>query len=242
MLIESAMVGHTLRNCLILFAGGLVGAGAARADTYYAERSDDGYARSRSETVWRDETVTTGIGVGIQAGGGVLGFVDPSLRDTTGSVGGMWAFRAAFGTRIPLALEVGYSGSATPIDTEFGRADALMIGTAIESALRYNALPRNAWSPYVFAGLGWQRFTIDDTAFQLSDVGIGNRDDLLVVPLGVGFSYRIGAVVTDMRGTFRAATGEDLVLEDPTLSLATGAGRFAPMHTWDASLNVGYEF
>lgn len=242
MLVESAMVGHTLRNCLILFAEALVGVQAARADVYYAERSDDGYARPRSETVWRDEAVTTGIGIGIAAGGGMLGFVDPSLRDTTGSIGGMWAFRAAFGTHIPLALEVGYIGSATPIESEFGRADALMIGTALESALRYNVVPRAAWSPYVFAGLGWQRFTIDDAAFQLSDTGIGNRDDLLVLPVGVGFSYRFGAVVTDLRGTFRAATGEDLVLEDPMLSLATGAGRFAPMHTWDASLNVGYEF
>lgn len=242
MLVESAMVRHTVRNGFILCAGALAGVEGARADAYFAERSDDGYARPRSETVWHDEAVATGIGVGIEAGGGVLGFVDPSLRDTTGSIGGMWAFRAAFGTHVPVALEVGYIGSATPIDTEFGRADALMIGTALESALRYNAFPRAAWSPYVFAGLGWQRFTIDDTAFQLSDTGIGNRDDLLVVPVGVGFSYRMGAVVTDLRGTFRAATGEDLVLEDPALSLSTGAGRFAPMHTWDASLNVGYEF
>jgi hypothetical protein len=242
MLVDSGMVGHTLRNCLILLAEALFGIEAARADVYYAERSDDGYAQPRSETVWRDETVPSGIGIGIQAGGGVLGFVDPSLRATTGTVGGMWAFRAAFGTHVPLGLEVGYIGSATPLDTEFGRADALLIGTGVEAALRYNVAPRSAWSPYVFAGLGWQRFTIDDTAFQLSDTGIGHRDDLLVVPVGVGFGYRRGAFVTDLRGTFRAAQGESLVLEDPALSLATGAGTYAPMHTWDASLNVGYEF
>jgi hypothetical protein len=242
MLVESAMVRHSLCNCLILLAEALVGVEAARADVYYAERSDDGYAQPRSGSLWRDEHVRSGIGVGIQAGGGVLGFVDPSLRDTTGSVGGMWTFRAAFGTHVPLGLEVAYVGSATPLDTEFGRADALMIGTGIESALRYNVTPRSAWSPYVFAGLGWQRFTIDDTAFQLSDTGVGNRDDLLVVPVGVGLSYRVGGFVSDVRGTFRAATGESLVLEDPALSLATGAGSYAPMHTWDASLNVGYEF
>jgi hypothetical protein len=242
MLVDSGMVGHRLRNCLVLLTVALVDVDAARADVFYAERSDDGYARPRSETVWRDEAVPSGIGIGIQAGGGVLGFVDPSLRATTGSVGGMWAFRAAFGTHVPLGLEVGYTGSATPLDTELGRADALLIGTGLEAALRYNVAPRAPWSPYVFAGLGWQRFTIDDTAFQLSDTGIGNRDDLLVVPVGVGFGYRRGAFVTDLRGTFRAAQGESLVLEDPAQSLATGAGTYAPMHTWDASLNVGYEF
>ncbi len=232
-----------IRNHLValsLWAGAVQ---TVHADSFYAERTDDGPVRSRrSESLWSDARIASGIGVGIQAGGGVVGFVDDSLRGTTGAVGGMWSVRGALGTHVPLALELAYMGSATPIDTEFGRADALMLGTAVEAAVRYNIAPRRTWSPYLFGGIGWQRYSIDDTAFQLSDVGIGNRDDLLVMPIGVGFAYRTGPIVTDMRGTFRAATGAGLVLETPELSLSTGAGQFAPMHTWDASLNVGYEF
>lgn len=238
----NAMSGRTLRNWLSALTVLAVTPASVSADPYSAERSDPGYAPERSESVWFDPAVRSGIGVGVQAGAGVVGFTDAAMRDTTGTLGGMWSLRGAFGTRVPVALELGYAGSATTIDTELGRADATMLGTTVEAAARYNFMPRADWSPYMFAGLGWQRYTIDDTAFQLSDVGIGNEDDLLVVPLGLGVGWRAGGLVADLRGTFRAASGADLVLETPELSLATGAGQFASMHTWDASLNVGYEF
>lgn len=231
------------RNVLVVTVATLVTVQTAHADRFSAEHSDDGPVSSRrSESVWGDERMQSGIGIGIGAGGGVVGFVDDSLRNTTGNVGGMWSLRVALGTHTPLGVELAYLGSATPIDTEFGRADALMLGTSVEAVARYNLMPRSRVAPYVFGGVGWQRFTIDDTAFQLSDVGIANRDDLLVLPAGVGIGYRFGPLVTDLRGTFRTAAFEGLVLETPELSLATGAGAFAPMHTWDASLNVGYEF
>jgi hypothetical protein len=242
MLARSAM----MRKLLVAFAPCIVTVQTVHADPlvpFYSEPTDDGGVRSRrSESVWSDPHIFSGIGIGIAVGGGVIGFVDDSMRNTTGNVGGLWSLRGALGTHVPLALELGYSGSATSIDTELGRADAVMVGTAVEAAVRYNVAPRRTWTPYAFAGLGWQRYTIDDTAFQLSDTGIGNRDDLLVVPLGVGLSYRFGPLVSDVRGTFRAATGEGLVLETPEVSLATGSGRFAPMHSWDTSLNIGYEF
>jgi hypothetical protein len=235
-----------MRNLLVVLAPCIVTVQTVHADPlvpFYNEPIDNGPVRPRrSETLWSDSRVLSGIGIGIQAGGGVVGFVDDTLRGTTGDVGGMWTIRGAVGTHVPVALELGYSGSATPIDTELGRADAVMVGTAIETAVRINLAARHTWSPYVFGGIGWQRFTIDDTAFQLSDVGIGHQDDLLVFPAGVGVAYRVGSFVTDVRGTFRTAVGAGLVLETPELSLTTGAGQFAPMHSWDGSLNVGYEF
>lgn len=230
------------RNPYFALAASLVAVQTVHADPFYSEQTDPGYAPARSGSIWRDDAIGSGIGVGVQAGGGVTGFVDSSLRNTTGTVGGMWSFRAALGTHTPLAVELGYMGSATPIQTELGRADALMLGTTLETALRFTLMPKHTWSPYAFAGIGWQRYSIDDTAFQLSDVGIGNQDDLVVFPLGVGVAYRVGPVVTDVRGAFRAARGEDLVIENPELALETGIGGYAPMHTWDASLNVGYEF
>lgn len=227
------MVGTT--TVLVAFAH------AASADSYAGEYTDDGY-RNTSESIWRDPAVYSGVGIGVNVGGGVFGFTDPALRALTPPVGGMWSFRSAFGTHIPLGVEVGYMGSANQIEGQFGRASATLFGTTLETALRYNIVPRSPWSPYAFIGVGWQHYQLDDRAFQLSDTGIANQDDLVVIPVGAGISYRRGAIVTDLRGTFRAATNENLVLADPEASLRDGTGGFAPMHQWDASLNVGYEF
>jgi len=212
----------------------------ASADDYLP--SDPGPRQKSSESLWSDPSVGTGVGVGIDVGGGVTGFVGSRLRNTTSAVGGSWSFRAAFGTRVPLALELAYTGSATGISGQLGPSTATLMGRTIESAIRYTVMPRAAWSPYVFAGLGWQHFTIDDRSFELSDTGIRTADDLLVMPFGLGMAYRYHAIVTDLRGTLRAARGENLVLDNPELALATGQGSYAPMHSWETSLNVGYEF
>jgi hypothetical protein len=164
------------------------------------------------------------------------------MRNTTSAVGGAWSFRAAMGTRFPLALELGYTGTATAINGQLGPATATLMGRTLESAIRYTVMPRATWSPYIFAGLGWQHYTIDDRSFELSDTGIRTNDDLLVMPFGLGMAYRYGSVVTDVRGTLRAASGANLVLDNPELALATGQGGYAPMHSWETSLNVGYEF
>ncbi|HTL34318.1 MAG TPA: hypothetical protein VL326_14425 [Kofleriaceae bacterium] len=217
-----------------------IGVGVASADDYLP--SDPGPSRRGSESLWSDPSVTSGIGVGIDVGGGVTGFVGSRLRSTTSTVGGSWSFRAAIGTRVPLALELGYTGSATAINGQIGPQTATLMGRTIESAIRYTVLPRATWSPYVFAGLGWQHYTIDDRSFELSDTGIRTNDDLLVMPFGLGMGYRVGAIVADLRGTLRAASGANLVLDNPELALETGQGTYAPMHSWETSLNLGYEF
>lgn len=230
---------------LAVAAGGLttIAAGVASADDY--QPSDAGGLPTReptaSESVWHDPAVASGIGVGVDVGGGVMGFVGSRLRETT-SMGGLWSFRAALGTHTPLALELGYIGSATAINGQLGPAQATMIGRTFESSVRFTALPHAVWSPYVFAGLGWQHYTINDRSFELSDTGIRTADDLLVMPMGLGAAYRYHAVVTEVRGTFRLASGANMVLDNPQTALETGQGTYAPMHSWDASLNVGYEF
>ena len=219
---------------------GVAFAHAARADVYADDLSDAGPRRTVS--VWRDTRLVTGIGIGVDVGGGVFGFTDATMRSLASPVGGLWSFRTTLGTHVPLAVELGYVGSANTINSQLGRAQATLLGTTFEAALRWNVLPQAPWTPYAFAGVGWQRYTLDDRAFQLSDTGIANRDDLLVVPLGAGIAYRFGALVTDVRGTFRVAEGSSLVLETPATSLQNGFGGYAQMHQWDASVNVGYEF
>src|SRR5690606_16351422 len=54
-------------------------------------------------------------GISISLGGGVSGFVEDEMRDTTDD-GGQWDVRVAAGLRGPIALEASYLGSAQSID------------------------------------------------------------------------------------------------------------------------------
>ena len=238
MLVASRMTCKPLL-ALVLVAGAVR---LAHADTFLGEPTDPGYPGESPPSIWRDPTVTSGIGIGVHVGGGVTGFTDSALRATTSGVGGLWSARGVFGTRTPLAVEAGYVGTVHTIESQLGPQTATLLGTTLEAAVRYNAFPRDPLTPYLFAGMGWQRYSINDSAFKVSDTGIARSDDLLVLPFGGGFAYRVGAVLADLRGTFRATRDQNLVLEAPSDALRTGNGRFAPMHTWDASLNVGYEF
>jgi len=214
----------------------------AHAEAFLGEPTDPGYHSESTPSLWHDPTVVSGIGMAIHVGGGLTGFTDRTLRATTSPVGGLWSARGVFGTRVPLALELAYVGTVHQIDSQLGPQSATLLGTTIEAAFRYNPFPRSPLMPYVFAGVGWQRYSIDDSAFKVSDTGIARSDDLLVLPFGGGLAYRTGSIIADLRGTFRAARDQNLVLETPADSLHTGNGAFAPMHTWDASMNVGYEF
>lgn len=176
----------------------------------------------------------TSYGLAVIVGGGVTGFTDHALRAATSNVGGLWNLRATFGTHAPLAAEIAYIGSATGLDSLVGSAHTTLIGTAFEADVRLNLGPHLAWDPYVFAGVGWQRFTIDDRELAFSDTGIHPSDDLMTMPFGGGLAYRRGGLIADLRGTVRAASGSDMVVDR--------AGRSAPMHSWEASAALGYEF
>lgn len=176
----------------------------------------------------------TSYGLAVIVGGGVTGFTDHALRSATSNVGGLWDLRATFGTRVPLALEAAYIGSVSGLDSLVGPAHTNLIGTTFEADVRLNLAPHLAWDPYVFAGVGWQRFTVDDRELAFSDTGIRTNDDLMELPFGGGLAYRRGGLITDLRGTVRATSGSDMVVDR--------SGRVAPMNSWEASAALGYEF
>ena len=225
-------------------------AGGARADTYVDANAmirppgPSGAATTIPEPslVVRGKracATRSGIGIGIAVGGGVNGFTDKTMRDATSSVGGGWNARVSFGTHLPLAIEAMYNGTATDINSLLGPGSATLLGTAFEGDVRFNLMPHFMFDPYVFVGAGWQHYSIENNnAFSLSDTGIAQSDDLLSIPMGVGLSYRSSGFVAEARGTFRATTDSNLVLENPGASNA----EFAKMHSWDANLNVGYEW
>jgi hypothetical protein len=126
----------------------------------------------------------------------------------------------------------------------FGGRSGTLLGTTFEGAARFNMLPHFAWNPYVFGGVGWQHYDVTRTNVTLSDSGMNDKDTLLEFPLGVGVAYRTGGFVIDVRGTFRIATDQDLVLKNPAFpsTIAPTTTDFAAMDTWEASAAVGYEF
>lgn len=181
----------------------------------------------------------SGIGVQVSLGAGVTQFTDQTVRNTT-SAGGLWSLRAGVGTHVPLGLEVAYIGTAMQIRSLYGNPTSPLIGTTFEADLRLNLLPHYMIDPYVFGGIGATRYTLDESQFSLATTGVANHDDLMEIPLGAGVAYRWAGLVADMRGTFRAAEGSQLVqAENANRQPVTG---FAPMHSWDATLAIGYEF
>jgi len=190
---------------------------------------------------WHEPLLASGIGVSTILGGGVSGFTDKTMRNTTSNLGGLWDLRVAIGSHIPLALEVGYVGTATNINGLPTGNKGRLIGTTLEGALRWNVLPHMPFTPYAFIGMGWTRYDVTNTSISLADTGVRDHDNLMVFPMGVGLAYRISGFVVDARGTFRAATDNDLVLTNPVITQPTPSD-FLPMHSWEASAAVGYEF
>lgn len=185
---------------------------------------------------WSEPGLMSGIGIGVQAGGGIAGFTDSGMRDVVqGPVGGLWGLRASFGTHIPLGVDVSYVGMAASLETLTGADNGTLIGTAFDASLRYNILPHFAWNPYVLAGIGWQRYDVRDMNFATADTGMNDSDNALAFPLGAGLAYRDrSGLVIDVHGTFRPTTNSDLLIEPD--------GDEAQLHTWDASAAIGYEF
>lgn len=192
---------------------------------------------------WSEPELPSGIGISTILGGGVTGFTDKTMRSTTSDLGGLWDLRVAIGSHLPIALEIGYVGSATNINGLPSGNKGTLIGTTVEGAVRFNMLPHYVLTPYIFGGAGWQRYDVTQTSVSLSDSGMNSQDNLLEFPVGAGFAYRSNGFVADVRGTFRFATDQNLVLNSPTINLTNPTSSdFAKMHTWEASAALGYEF
>ena len=219
----------TITKLSILACGAALSApGLSRADE----------APSATSYGWHESGLSSGFGVSTMLGGGLTGFTDKSMRNTMANeVGGLWDLRITLGSHTPLALDLGYVGTAAKINSLTGSKWGTLVGTTAEASLRWNILPHAAWNPYAFAGIGWQRYDVTGGSFQLADTGMNPSDNSIVFPMGAGLAFRDSSgLVVDLRGTFRANTSYGLVLENMT------SNSYAPMHSWEASGAVGYEF
>ncbi len=197
-----------------------------------------------STYAWYEDRMASGVGVAVVIGGGVSGFTDRQMRDTVSTdVSGLWDARFTFGSHIPIGLDLSYLGTAANLNSLSGTQTATLVGTTAEAALRWNILPHAFFNPYIFGGMGWQRYDVTGRTVSLSDSGMRQSDNSIEFPMGAGLSYRDpSGLVIDARGTFRANVDQGLVLETGSNPQSIGSSNYAPMHTWEASAAIGYEF
>jgi opacity protein-like surface antigen len=226
-------------SALLIGIVGIAAARTARADDQTTQNTTVTTDPDQTVTVttWNEPSMASGIGIGFQLGGGAAGFFDPDMRGIAGDTAGNWAFRAAFGTHTPLGVEANYLGTDARLRDLGANGDSggRLVGTTLEGDLRLNLGPHDSWDPYVFAGVGWQRFDASHVV-TVSDTGLHSNANVTEVPAGVGLSYRdLDGLTFDLRGTFRQpVTDADL--------FTTQSGDKASLRSWEAGAAIGYEF
>lgn len=179
----------------------------------------------------RDQSTFSPWGMSLGAGGGVSAFADDEMRSFA-DVGGSWEVRLLLGTRERVAVEVAYHGSAQEIDTLGLDASAVLLSNGAGGAVRYNLLMGRS-QPYVLAGAAWRRYEITNARVNTSS--LNEEDDVLEVPVGVGFSHRYRSLIIDGRAVYSRVFYDDLV--------QTAAPDEAPaLDTWTGTILGGFEF
>ncbi len=177
----------------------------------------------------------SGIGVGVTLGGGAVGFWQDGSKSFA-DTGGSWDVRATIGTRLPIAFEAAYVGSAQSINALGLSTNAILLGSSAEGDIRINIL-RGRVQPYVFGGAGYTYYRITNTAISTSD--LQRTDNVLTIPFGAGVTARLGhAFLLDIRGTGRWTFDDDLF---KNAAAATNAGD-AHLYNWMGTAHLGWEF
>ncbi len=188
-------------------------------------------AVAQAQSAEREPGLLTPMGMSLTVGGGVTAFTDQDMQDVT-DPGGSWEARVTAGTREYIGLEAAYVGTAQAIDALGLDTDAILLGSGLEATARIN-LVKGQFQPYLLAGAGWMHYQIENADVNTSS--INEDDDVLQVPLGIGFGYRYQRLILDARGMFRPTAYSDLVnpsTADETISL----------HSWTALARAGFEF
>src|SRR5579871_235747 len=177
------------------------------------------------------DTPPSQLGIEASVGGGAVGFIDSAVRNTV-NTGGAWDARLTFGTRLPIAIEGAYVGSAQSIDALGLATNSRLVGNGVEGDLRLNFTNFKV-QPYIFGGAGWTHYQINNSNINTSSVA--SQDNVGTVPLGAGISIRPTKVfIVDIRGTYRA------VFDDQMFDRITNSNN--SMQNWNAYGRVGFEF
>jgi outer membrane protein OmpA-like peptidoglycan-associated protein len=175
------------------------------------------------------------IGLAMTLGAGATGFWQDGARAFV-DTGGSWEARMVVGTRLPIAFEGAYIGSAQSIQTLGLSSDAILLGTGAEGDARIN-FTRSRIQPYIFGGAGWLNYQVRNTTIATSD--LARSDNVLEVPFGIGVAARLGhSFLLDVRGTGRVVFDDTLLRN---VAIAGNAGN-PGLNSWNAGAHLGWEF
>jgi hypothetical protein len=184
----------------------------------------------------------SGFGTSVQIGGGVFGFSDPDTVDFM-DPGGSWTARLVFGTRLPLAVEAAYIGTANNISALGLDANAILLSNGVEGAVRWNIMSTifrksidpgyGHIDPYIFGGIAYRRYSLVNDDFNTSS--INENDNVGEVPFGGGLAWMMGGFALDVRGEYRVAFSDHDLFGDV-------GSEGHELNTWNASARLGWEF
>jgi opacity protein-like surface antigen len=93
----------------------------------------------------------------------------------------------------PLSLEVEYQHAENDVNGLGGDVTAEQDG--VLAHVRFDVL-RGPILPFVYGGLGWVQYSLDDTI-------VDTTDDRAVVPFGAGVEVRLSALLLGVRGEYQ---------------------------------------
>ena len=189
------------------------------------------YVEEEPEGMWYET-----IGFGLAVGGGVDDFVGDALRETT-DIGGSWLVRLTIGTRLPVAFEGSYFGSAQSIEALGLDNDAILVGNGLQGAARINILSDYSVQPFIYGGAAWRHYDLTNVSFNTSDVQ--DSDDVFEVPVGVGIAGYISGFMADVRAEYRGVWGTDLI---PSIDGNDEGALIGEGDRWGVTGNIGVAF
>jgi hypothetical protein len=176
----------------------------------------------------------SGIGVGVTAGAGVIGFVHKQSRDIA-DTGGSWEARVTVGTRLPVGLDLAYVGSAQTLNFAGLDSDAYALGNGGEAALRLQ-YPKGMFRPFLFGGIGWTHYSVERSS--VLGTPLLKSDDVGQIPSGLGIAIgNPNGVMFELRGTYRFAFDSDLFR-----GVEATTGKNAGLSSWNVTARLGAEF
>ena len=170
--------------------------------------------------------IKSGAGMYLLGGGGATGFTQTAATDVS-KIGGAYDVRLVVGSRLPIALEAAYIGTANSMTALGLGNNALLYSNGAEGNLRLNLTSKSVIQPYVAAGAAWKHYNLHSAQNTTSDVK--SSDDTLEVPMAAGIAMRLGGFIADVRGAYRQSFSNDMIGN-------------ANLSNWAAKLNIGLEF
>jgi hypothetical protein len=174
-----------------------------------------------------------GPGFTVQAGGGVVGFAAPQMRETA-EIGGYWDARAVVGLGQIFGVEGAYVGAVHPLAGPGIAEGTTLMGNGAEGNFRINVplLRREAYIiPFGVVGIGWMHYHLrgdTDGSF------LARTDDIATFPMGGGLTIGHRHLFLETRIIYRFTEYDDLLQSD-------GAGRNG-LRQWTFGANFGYLF